>query len=340
MKRLTTLMSVIGILLLPVVAHAEYKLYGHLHLSLDSVPLDSGTEYTVASNATRFGLKGTEELERGMKAFWKLESAVDMSGENTEMAPRNRYMGLYTRMGSVIGGVHDTPYKSLGDRINIMSDTIGDQRAIFGFGSFQGVDGLGSFDLRASNAIMYMSPDIGGLELRVMKSAGVEPAPTGQDQGTVYSFSAVFTMRYGFAAMAYEDQPVLETSATRIAVGVNLGNWKLNGMVEAMDSAAYSTLDRKALGVNAARETAGGAIKLQYVLAGDYYRQPDSGSSLLALGLYKKLGKRTNLYLILSQMTNSTYGDYQLAGGEHGEVYTIGTGGSASAWSIGGTLDF
>ncbi len=105
-------------------AAGEHKVYGKVHVSIDSEELnvlvgdeETSTTYVkedrvnVKSNASRFGLKGNLPLTEGLDAIYQLEWQVDVADESKEnnISSRNQYAGLKGGFGYAIAGRHDTP---------------------------------------------------------------------------------------------------------------------------------------------------------------------------------------------------------------------------------------
>src|SRR5512133_1265746 len=96
------------LLALPCIAAAEtgnVTLYGVANLSYELVSLGTGTAGTpavtgpsnvnkVSSNASRLGLKGTEDLGDGLSAVWQVESLIAMDNAGGTFGTRNTYAGL------------------------------------------------------------------------------------------------------------------------------------------------------------------------------------------------------------------------------------------------------
>src|SRR3989338_7163434 len=87
----------------PMLAQADVKLYGKVHMSVDWVnPGDKGAgndassrkHTAVSSNASRWGIDVSEKLGGGMTAIAKLEQDIQADGDNNSQNTRNRYVGM------------------------------------------------------------------------------------------------------------------------------------------------------------------------------------------------------------------------------------------------------
>ena len=156
----------------PVASAADTTLYGKAHLSIQSNDFGNGGEnYTLNSNASRIGIKGSEDLGDGLKVIFGYEMGYEMShggrspwgyvnnvtGEKEYAASfltaRNSYLGLSGGFGTILAGRHDTPMKiafyAAGN--DNMVDTVADFNKI------------GFTERRLNNAIAYVSPNFSGL---------------------------------------------------------------------------------------------------------------------------------------------------------------------------------
>ena len=82
-------------------------------------------------------------------------------------------MGLSGSFGTVLAGIHDTPFKILGRKVDLFDDQIGDARNLI-----SAPNGGTSFDLRSDNLLAWTSKDLGGIKVMVAMAAkdGLEDA--------------------------------------------------------------------------------------------------------------------------------------------------------------------
>jgi len=302
-------------------AHASYEFYGLLHVSGDYVDNGPLRALALGSNESRLGVKGSQDLDFGLKALWKIETAVDLTGESAALEPRNRYIGLLSSFGSVIAGYHDTPFKALGARVDLFSNTIGDRRAILG-----NANGTSS-DLMARNAIMYVSPRVAGIELRVLGSPGESDSQQLGDKGAVMSVSAVHRSNLVYFGAAYEEQRLIHTEGVRAGAGVTLGDAQINGIYERMKGEGGTSFDRDAYGISAAYRYSATTFKVQALQAADVTDQPNSKGALYAAGVSQALGKSVEVYAMAARVDNKGGSAFAMAPVAHGEVYPTSAAG-------------
>jgi predicted porin len=101
---------------------AAPTVYGELDVSVDQVdvtdkikPENSGDSWKVNSNNSLIGIKGEESLTDVVSVVYLAEWTVNGDGDGTDLAQRNRYVGLgYKDVGTLKIGKLDSYVKSLG----------------------------------------------------------------------------------------------------------------------------------------------------------------------------------------------------------------------------------
>jgi predicted porin len=177
-------------------------LYGRVHVNVESaeatglVPLPRRTR--VQDEASRFGIKGTEDLGGGLSAFFQLETAfyVDQNVNTgaatgntvSPFATRNSAVGLQGGWGSLLIGRWDTPFKVAANSIDPFGDVTWGGQAVAALGS--GAGGVsGQFDIRQQNVIQYWTPNWAGFSARLSmaanegKTAAANPRSNGATVG-------------------------------------------------------------------------------------------------------------------------------------------------------------
>lgn len=147
-------------------AHAAPKLYGKLNLTAESYTKDFETapatgdeDYTrLQSNASRFGVKGDDELTRELSAIYGIEWHVRADGDTgTDLSERNRYLGIRSKTyGTVRLGKLDTFLKTSQGEIDLFNDYAGD------------IEWTVGGENRINNVISYESPIFSRLQANVL----------------------------------------------------------------------------------------------------------------------------------------------------------------------------
>ncbi len=100
-----------------------------------------GNVFTLKSNSSLIGFKGTEDLGNGLKGLFQVESEVVLTGQQTAQGVnagstaasglgslRDSYVGLNSKYGTVLGGFLSTPYRSALTSFDVMPGATGDGR--------------------------------------------------------------------------------------------------------------------------------------------------------------------------------------------------------------------
>ncbi len=173
-----------------------------------------------APRSNRIGVKGSEDLGNGLKAIYQVEFGVQLADTNGNIASggdnvtmRNSFVGLAGDWGTFLVGRHDTPLKISTGKLDLFSDTMADYNGTVGFQ-----------DIRADNAIAYISPSFSGFSF-----AGAVIAPGGTYLGgqninadslaEAYSLALIYNNGPFYASAAYESigNDMYMDSATSLA---------------------------------------------------------------------------------------------------------------------------
>ena len=189
-------------------------LYGRVYVMVESVEASAGggnpdvaRRNRVSDQASLLGVRGTEDLGGGLKAFFQLETAFKPDQNDTAFATRNSGVGLQGAWGSVVMGRWDNPYKVVTYPVDAFGDlTLG---GITGVGHDQG-----NFDRRDQNIVQYWTPSMGGFAAKLMwqanenKSATLDPRDLGANitytGGPFYGFYAYEEHKDASAAVSKE----------------------------------------------------------------------------------------------------------------------------------------
>ena len=347
----------------PMLAQADVKLFGKVHMSVDyldgaaATQPHSGKATTVSSNASRWGLSISEKLGGGMTAIAKLEQSIDASGETATQGVRNRYVGLKGKFGQVLAGAHDTPLKEISRTVELFPEYVGDARNIVAAGG-------SGWDLRTPNSVRYNTPSFNGFSGNYQYSAdatattGVEDNRRRVDsfgvkyaKGPLYVAYARESHRVGIAAATTYDQ-VSETG-DRLGASYNFGAFKLVAMWQDVKDlggvkSGNSSIKRKSWGVGGAFTAGNNVFKAQYYKAGTTNNTAGtstdgSGAKMWALGWDHLFSKTTKAYVAYAKTDNDSAATFTVNGdgdGTHGDRVTPGAGGDPSVWSVGMIVDF
>jgi len=175
MNKKLVAVAIAGLLAAPLAQAqtANVTLYGRVNIDMEFVNgrLANNTNpnvYRVASNSSRFGLRGTESLGGGLNAIFQVEngSIRPTTGDGGNLAGRDSFVGLSGGWGTFKMGRFLAPYDDIHGIFgndNTASTSILSTAALWAQG-FAGQPGTGGFDDRLQQSIRYDTPSYSGLE--------------------------------------------------------------------------------------------------------------------------------------------------------------------------------
>ncbi len=280
-------------------AIAEPTVYGKIHNSVDFV--DGGAagtqdEVSVEDRDSKLGFKGSEDLGNGLKAVYQMEFAVDTSDLGGFTGGRNTFVGLAGDFGTFVVGQHDTPHKMSTGKLNFFGDQAGD---------YKGVAGLE--DVRAQDAIAYISPNFSGLTVAAAIVPGGDVPATANDNDEIaagMSIAAMYSNGGLYAALAFED---LEDHAGPAALGLAEEKVRV-GLGYTMDNIGLALVyeDRQDIGAVAGADAETIYIAGKYTMGNNvikamYANIDNSGGAQdqdsWGIGLDHNFSKRTQAYV-------------------------------------------
>jgi predicted porin len=342
MKNLLTMLMILAIALMATTAMAgdmTYKVYGKLHTSLNYVNDGDQTGLTMSSNTSRFGVKGGVELNENFTAIYQFENSLNIASRGGTLASRNSYLGVKGNFGTVLAGIHDTPFKTLGRKITFFKDTIGDFRTM-----------TVGYDQRLANVLVYATPknDMWGgqlayqldqndwqtedLESATAFSGMVYVTPM---EGDLFIGAAYETWAAGYF-MATEDEDYNSTGAFRVAAKYSAEKFAVSGLFQSVsDWYTIKGIDATTFGLEALFMAAE-----KWHLKGNFYNTTisaegateDTKVSQFALGVDHVFAPRTVIYLQMAMVNNGDYGSFGIG---RNSVDTGGTAVGTASWSNG-----
>jgi predicted porin len=260
---------------------AKPTLYGKFNVSLNVVDDGTNTSGQLSSNASRIGIKGSQEVAHGLKAIYKFElehftDDGEKSSGNT-FSQRNTYVGLKGSFGQVIAGKFDTPLKAAQKKVDLFGDLVGDIKQI-----------VTNSDNRNSNSVQYTTPSLGGV---VANIDYITPENTAGVDG--YSSSISYTLKNSglYMALAYDKD--VEDSGYEVlrAVGqLNIESIQLGALIEQQKIDGGETTEGYL--VSAAYKLGKSKLKAQYGTSDI----KSTGGSTLSLGVDYKLAKNVKTF--------------------------------------------
>ncbi|WP_275100448.1 porin [Sedimenticola hydrogenitrophicus] len=241
MKKLLTI-AIAAAIAAPMAVSADTTIYGRINTAVVHGSTGAGDEWDVEGNASRFGVKGSEDLGNGLKAIFQYEWGVD-SADSGDFSGRLAYAGLTGGFGTVALGRQWTPYYGSVDKTDIFQ--------VVGINDhYLGVT-------RVGNTLAYVSPDFNGLSAKVALIMADETpfslsSPnTGEDGIDVYNVSVDYNngpLSVGVSYLGFEG--ALDSELVGIGAKYNFGNFAIIGQYEDF-SAPVSALDSDSWGLAA-----------------------------------------------------------------------------------------
>jgi len=270
-------------------AFAGADVYGQARISIDKA---TNSKMTMADRVSRVGIKGTEDLGGGMSAVYGMEWDLDLNDNAETSGPfsgRNAFVGLKGAFGTVLAGKHDTPYKLAGSA-DLFADTAADSQ-----GS-TGIIGYGNFDLRATNALAYISPDFAGFHVAAAVTNNGQSTPSTPSLTDSKSLALVYVNGPLKATYGYEKHGGLTLnstaeSANKFNVAYKIGDIGLGYTYEKQDRSGTASDSTNQL---ASVSFGMGPITLAAQYGNRDYKTAATDLKRSTVGVVYALSKRTN----------------------------------------------
>lgn len=292
-------------------AHAAPSLYGQLNLSFDN--LDNGTDsaLNVSSNSSWLGVRGEIRTDSSVTGIYQIESEVNAdtgstSSNGTAFASRDSFAGLRGAFGTLRLGRFDTPVKSIGRKVGLFKNQVGDARNLT-----RGSHSAAKFDERADNSVGYTSPTLYGFKALLQYSTNTDGSAAANNDDNLISAAVDYTRGPVFVGLGYEKHGYVSTavppvagsdpSAVRLAGYYTLAGWRFNALWQTV-SGTVSSEDEDTYGLGVRYAVNAWTFKTQA------YRLNSNGAdlnaTLLAVGTEYALHKGIILYADYATVDN------------------------------------
>lgn len=232
---LATLVSTLSI----GAAHANGPtVYGKFNVSVDSIKDDliKGNTTKVDSNASRFGIKGSEKLTDKLSALYAIEWEVSIDGNSgADLSQRDRFVGLqYGDVGALKLGRLDSYLKSSQGSVDIFNDFVDGnldmKKTLAGEDRLNNVIAFESakFDLDGFGAVqanLMVAPGEKSVKTGAVGSTGVNSTVSGsgiytnKDLGLYTALAYTHNAPVTAAAFStFKTAPVLPATATALNI--------------------------------------------------------------------------------------------------------------------------
>jgi predicted porin len=287
-------------------AMADATLYGLANLSVWQSDVDGADEIAVNSVASRFGIKGSNDLGNGLKAIYQAEFQIDMAtGGNTAgtdtIKNRNQFAGLAGGFGTVMLGNMDSPHKSAMGKIDMFGDTAGDMTdstvntGLTTSASIKGED-------RVNNSLTYVSPKFEGVQVAIQSGQNTYDAASTAKQSTSYSISYTGVKDLYVAVSAQDDFDADNLGYTALSASYKMDNMQF-GLIYEMQEGATSAADVDVALVNASYKMDKMTFALQYAMSSSDTAASDKDTNA-TLGVKYGFNKTTTGYAAVNMRDN------------------------------------
>ncbi|MBA1444643.1 MAG: porin [Gammaproteobacteria bacterium] len=186
--------AIAAALVAPAAAMADSTIYGKVRVASDKWTIDDDDDaWGMQDQASRLGIKGSEDLGNGLKAIYQMEFGM-AAGSAFNLSGRNAFVGLAGGFGTAVAGRHDTPLTMSTGKLDLFADTAADY-------DHGGNHTKLFMDRRVDGAIAYISPSFSGLTLA---GAVVQTLATSDFQ-EAYSIAGMYSNGPFYGAVAYEN---------------------------------------------------------------------------------------------------------------------------------------
>ena len=266
-------------------AFADVSLYGKAHLAAEfgdgNLNATSTTDQDrIASRASRFGIKASEDLGNGMSAFVKYEFGADAIDGTDGLTARDANMGLKGDFGTLAFGRMGAPVKGV----------------LYGVGNVQLADANGGDDFaqgfhakgtRSNNVVAY-SNNMGGVDVTIGTSGNDD-----DDNFDGKHFSAKTNMGGATVAVGLYDTSTLDT----MIVGAKMSMDNLTAAVVYEDAdSTTANADYDTTGVSLSYKMGANTISASYSTR-DHENSATADIDRTTFGLQHALSKKTSVYV-------------------------------------------
>ena len=321
---------------LPLASQAGVKIYGHAQVEVADEQFDdsftiagttSSGKYvdgrTVEDNARgRWGIKASEKLGNGMKAFAQFEWKVNTAETGATNSTRVMQVGLKGGWGTFMLGALKTPYKYTGGvKYDPFVTTNAEARTNGGMtGGGRGSQGSYGHNSFMSNAVGYKSPNLNGFSFWMVYS----PDEHGTSKGSDGDWSAAVKYSAGLwevflAGVADKCADDTTTAADECAGIDDYRAWKVGGKVKFGNHTfvlQYEDFDGGYMSVNT-----GGTLGL-VTLAQAGSSTESADGRIWFLGYHLKWGN--NLFVVQYGDGDQDYRDVGIVANDDWQYWTIG----------------
>jgi predicted porin len=322
-------------------------IYGRLDVAVESNN-DGDVKRTALHNySSRLGFKGERKFNDSITGIMQIETGVapDDNANSGTFASRNSFVGLKGQFGTVIGGKHDMPFKSLeggGTVTQLWGNADTPDVILNGKGTGRTIkDNIFGLGTRQTNVLQYWSPKFNDVSVKLAYSPDEVNGAAGTTKSTNLGASIEYDDGTWNAGIAMEKQ------SNKTAVGQDLSGTKATAgykFDQGTVGVGYSTINN-----GAGKKTKNWVVTGSYnlgptILKANYGQSSESASGandsvkMFGLELDYPIDKFTTVYTYYTKITNGDKSKARFEGPD--TKYSPAAGKSPSAIGVGIRYNF
>jgi predicted porin len=322
-------------------------IYGRLDVAVESNN-DGDVKRTALHNySSRLGFKGERKFNDSITGIMQIETGVapDDNANSGTFASRNSFVGLKGQFGTVIGGKHDMPFKSLeggGTVTQLWGNADTPDVILNGKGTGRTIkDNIFGLGTRQTNVLQYWSPKFNDVSVKLAYSPDEVNGAAGTTKSTNLGASIEYDDGTWNAGIAMEKQ------SNKTAVGQDLSGTKATAgykFDQGTVGVGYSTINN-----GAGKKTKNWVVTGSYnlgptILKANYGQSSESASGandsvkMFGLELDYPIDKFTTVYTYYTKITNGDKAKARFEGPD--TKYSPAAGKSPSAIGVGIRYNF
>jgi predicted porin len=309
---------------------------------------DGDVKRTALHNySSRLGFKGERKFNDSITGIMQIETGVapDDNANSGTFASRNSFVGLKGQFGTVIGGKHDMPFKSLeggGTVTQLWGNADTPDVILNGKGTGRTIkDNIFGLGTRQTNVLQYWSPKFNDVSVKLAYSPDEVNGAAGTTKSTNLGASIEYDDGTWNAGIAMEKQ------SNKTAVGQDLSGTKATAgykFDQGTVGVGYSTINN-----GAGKKTKNWVVTGSYnlgptILKANYGQSSESASGandsvkMFGLELDYPIDKFTTVYTYYTKITNGDKAKARFEGPD--TKYSPAAGKSPSAIGVGIRYNF
>jgi predicted porin len=278
-------------------AQVTVSVYGRLNVTAEqqhNIGAD-GTQQVLQNSASRFGVRGIEDLGGGLKALFFLEHRFDID-TGTQTQPTvywagDSFVGLSGGFGEVRAGrITSAAYYATADFVSLHNHDTGTSE-----------DKLYTYLSQNANTLSYRTPSLGGVAVEASVSAAESAAATNK----VWNLAANYEAGPMFLGAGYERQGGSDDYQFALRALYTMGEYTLGGYYQYSDLAALG--QRNNVRLSGMRLMGRGEFHVNLGWASDWSRVDGSQAAQWTVAYNYNLSRRTKIYAFYTHVDNGSY---------------------------------